>query len=47
MLTEALPYRETRNYVRKILVSALYYGYLYHDQDPRDIVAAFYPTLED
>jgi soluble lytic murein transglycosylase len=45
LLAEALPYRETRNYLHKILVSAIYYGYLYQRQDPWETVLSFFPEL--
>lgn len=43
LLVEAVPFAETRRYVRKILVSAVRYGQLYYGQDPRDTVRLFYP----
>jgi len=46
LLVEALPYPETRNYVRKILVSAVYYGGLYYDQSLEQTVFLFFPGLK-
>jgi soluble lytic murein transglycosylase len=43
LLAEAVPYPETRNYVRKILVSAVYYGGLYYDQSLEETVFLFFP----
>jgi len=47
LLVEALPYPETRNYIRKILVSAVYYGKLYYDQSLEETVFHFFPGLEE
>ncbi len=44
---EAVPYEESRTYVRKILVSTVMYAWLYEDQDPRITVKEFYPKLFD
>jgi hypothetical protein len=46
LLVEALPYPETRDYVRKILVSAVYYGGLYYDMSLEQTVLLFFPGLE-
>jgi len=46
LLVEALPYPETRNYVRKILVSTVYYGGLYYDQSLEETVFLFFPGLK-
>ena len=46
LLAEAVPYPETRNYVRKILVSAVYYGGLYYDQSLEETVFLFFPGLK-
>ncbi len=45
LFVEAIPYRETRHYVRKVLVSAVYYAYLYREQRPEDTVLLFFPEL--
>jgi len=36
---ESVPYKETRNYGRKVLSAAALYGYLYFDKDMHDIVS--------
>ena len=46
LLAEAVPYPETRNYVRKILVSAVYYGALYYDRSLEQTVRLFFPGGE-
>jgi soluble lytic murein transglycosylase len=43
LLVEAVPFAETRRYVRKILISAVRYGQLYYGLAPRDTVRLFYP----
>jgi soluble lytic murein transglycosylase-like protein len=45
LLAEAAPYPETRNYIRKILVSAVYYGALYYDRSLEQTVLQFFPGL--
>jgi len=45
LLAEAAPYPETRNYIRKILVSAVYYGALYYDMSLEQTVLLFFPGL--
>ncbi len=45
LLAEAAPYPETRNYIRKILVSAVYYGDLYYDRSLEQTVLSFFPGL--
>jgi soluble lytic murein transglycosylase len=47
LLAEAAPYPETRNYIRKILVSAVYYGALYYDSSLEQTVLSFFPGLRD
>ena len=46
LLAEAVPFEETRHYLRKILVSALYYGYLYERTPPAETVRRFYPHFD-
>jgi soluble lytic murein transglycosylase len=46
LLAEAVPYPETRNYVRKILVSAVYYGALYYELSLDRTVFLFFPGIE-
>ncbi len=43
---EAMPVSETREYVRKVLVSAAYYGELYEERSVGETVRLFYPDLE-
>ncbi|MQY77028.1 MAG: transglycosylase SLT domain-containing protein, partial [Spirochaeta sp.] len=43
LLIEALPYQESRNYLRKILVSSIYYGYLCRGVSPEESVQLFFP----
>jgi soluble lytic murein transglycosylase len=43
LLVEAVPFAETRRYVRKIVVSAVHYGELYYGLAPPDTVRLFYP----
>lgn len=46
LLVEAAPYPETRRYVRKVLVSALHYGWLYYGLPPAATVRLFYPEVQ-
>jgi soluble lytic murein transglycosylase-like protein len=39
---ESVPIAETRQYVRKILVSSVMYAFLYKDADPRDVALSFF-----
>ena len=39
---ESVPIAETRQYVRKILVSSVMYAFLYHDADPREVALSFF-----
>ncbi|MBE3132377.1 MAG: lytic transglycosylase domain-containing protein [Acidobacteria bacterium] len=42
LFLESVPIEETRQYVRKILVSAVMYARLYSGKDPRETAAAFF-----
>lgn len=42
---ETIPLAETRAYVRKVLVSAVYYGYLYEQTSPTTTIRGFFPEL--
>ncbi len=42
LFLESVPIEETRQYVRKILVSAVMYARLYGERDPRETAAAFF-----
>ena len=43
LLIEALPYQESRHYLRKILVSSIYYSYLHRGVSPEETVRLFFP----
>lgn len=45
LFVEAIPYKETRNYVKKVLTSSLVYGAVYQDHNPEDIVRGIYPDF--
>jgi soluble lytic murein transglycosylase len=45
LFLESLPFAETRAYVRKVLVSAAHYGYLYEQTSPTAMVREFFPEL--
>ncbi|MBN2049214.1 MAG: lytic transglycosylase domain-containing protein [Spirochaetales bacterium] len=45
LFVEAIPVTETRRYVKKVLVSSVYYGYLYYAVDPRDTVCFWFEQL--
>ena len=42
LFVETVPFEETRKYVRKILVSAVMYAWLYGSEDPRDAALSFF-----
>ncbi len=42
LFVESLPIAETRQYIRKILVSSVMYAFLYRDADPRDAALSFF-----
>ena len=42
LFLEAVPFRETREYGRKVLVAALYYGYLYEKMAPELTLEQFF-----
>jgi soluble lytic murein transglycosylase len=42
LFVETVPIAETRDYVRKILVSSVMYAFLYHDADPREAALFFF-----
>ncbi len=42
LLLEAIPFKETSHYGRKVLVSAVVYGYIYHGIEIREIVESFF-----
>ena len=47
LFIEAIPFRETRNHCRKVLVSAVHYGYLYGDLEPGEVITTFFPELTE
>jgi soluble lytic murein transglycosylase len=42
LFVESAPIAETRDYVKKILVSSVMYAFLYRDADPRDAALSFF-----
>jgi soluble lytic murein transglycosylase-like protein len=42
LFVEAVPFDETRQYVRKILVSSVMYASLYEGIDPREAALSFF-----
>ncbi len=42
LIVEAIPYRETRNHAKKVLVSAVVYGYLYENKMPADTIRHYF-----
>ena len=45
LFLEALPFRETREYGRKVLVTTAYYRYLYENRPVGESVSLFFPDL--
>jgi soluble lytic murein transglycosylase len=45
LFLEALPFRETRNYGRKVLVTTAYYQYLYENRPITESVELFFPNM--
>ena len=46
LLIEAMPFRETRQYVRSIMVAAMRYTHIYEeDSDIRSVISLFFPTM--
>lgn len=43
LLVETVPFEESREYVRKITVSALLYAWVYEGRDPRETLHGFFP----
>ncbi|NIZ40853.1 lytic transglycosylase domain-containing protein [Entomospira entomophila] len=46
LFIEAIPYNETRNYVKSIVVASAAYEYLYHQETPAFIIGEIFPTLQ-
>jgi soluble lytic murein transglycosylase len=47
LFAEIIPYKETRNYVKKVLTSSIIYGSIYMDLDPLDVAIYIYPDFRD
>ncbi len=45
LLVETVPFDESREYVRKIAVSALLYAWVYDGRDPRDTMRVLFPLV--
>ena len=45
LFIEALPYRETRGYLKKIIVSACIYSYLYEKKPPYEVFSQLFPDM--
>lgn len=45
LFLESLPYMETKDYVRKIIVSTVLYEYIYNSTDPKESFLFFFPEL--
>lgn len=43
LFVESVPYKETRNYVKKVVISSVVYGILYGGDSPGVIVESIYP----
>jgi len=44
---ESVPFLETRHYVRKIVVSAVHYGELYHARPASEIIEVIFPEIKE
>jgi soluble lytic murein transglycosylase-like protein len=44
LLVETVPFAESRDYVRKIAVSALMYAWIYEGRDPRETLNGLFPS---
>ncbi len=45
LFVEAIPYPETRAYIKALLVSSVHYGYLYYGETADRVVEEFFPDL--
>jgi len=45
LLVETVPFAESREYVRKITVSAILYAWIYDGRDPRDTLQELFPRV--
>lgn len=46
LFIEAAPFKETRNYVPKILSAAIYYGHEEYDTSPYDVIKSLFPDID-
>jgi hypothetical protein len=46
LFIEAIPYSETRNYVKDILVAAVAYGFFYDDEEPIVVISEIFPSFK-
>jgi soluble lytic murein transglycosylase len=45
LFVEAIPFAETRHYIRKLLLSCVMYAWIYQDEDPAAVGHLFFPEL--
>jgi soluble lytic murein transglycosylase-like protein len=45
LFVESVPYEESRQYVRKIMVSTVVYAFLYSGGEPKETIGLFYPDI--
>jgi soluble lytic murein transglycosylase len=45
LFVESVPFAESRQYVRKILVSTVMYAFIYSGREPKETVGLFYPDI--
>ncbi|TFG63898.1 MAG: lytic transglycosylase domain-containing protein, partial [Spirochaetales bacterium] len=45
IFAEVIPFEETRGHIRKILVSAVLYGFLYENKGPGDVIPFIFPMI--
>ncbi|HOV63640.1 MAG TPA: transglycosylase SLT domain-containing protein [Spirochaetia bacterium] len=45
LFVESIPIQETRQYLRKVLVSSVLYGHLYGEKKPEEVIRTFFPTF--
>lgn len=46
LFVEAIPYAETRNYVKDILVAAVVYGFIYDNEEPIVVISEIFPNFK-
>jgi soluble lytic murein transglycosylase-like protein/tetratricopeptide (TPR) repeat protein len=47
LLVEAIPFTETRNHAKKVLVSTVVYGYLYGGRDPKTAIQHYFTGRQE